>query len=70
MLGKGWVFHSTVFMKLRRGGNDRCLFGMSALSKVFSIIRRFMWNKEKIHSRSCLSAEIRKAECSSLYIYP
>ena len=68
MLGKGWMFHNTVFMKLHRGGNNRWLFGMSALSKAFSNIQRFLWNKEKIHSRSCLSAEIRKAECSFLNI--
>jgi hypothetical protein len=68
VLGKGWAFHNTVFMKLQRRGNNRCLFGMSALSKAFSNIQRFLWNKEKIHSWSCVSAEIRKAECSFLYI--
>jgi len=68
MLGKGWVFHNTVLVKLHRGENNRCLFGMSALSKAFSIIGMFLWNKEKIHSRTCLSAEIRKAEFSFMYI--
>ena len=47
-------------MKLHRGGNNRCLLGMSALSKAFSNIQRILWNKEKIPSRSCVSAEIRK----------
>jgi hypothetical protein len=69
MLGEGWVFHSAVFMKLQRGGNHRRLFGMSALSKAFSNIQSFLWNKEKIHSRSCVGAEISKAECSFLYIH-